>query len=290
LQPEVSQKDFSNAVTTAGLTVPGLTTRRINTSVELRFGQTFMLGGLIEMQNSAQTFKLPWLGELPWVGAAFRRVSYQEVEKELVILVTPVLAGAMAEGQVPPGGPGMFTDTPTDRELYRDGMIEVPSYGDHCSGNCGNYPPPVVNFNVNRGPVMPLITPVPLHELPPGAPGIVPLVPTSPPPGPSKAPAAEATPPSARSARSSGTESTAGTSRKQGKVRQASAQTSDGSENAANRAGFSALAPTGSSTSGAAQGRSIWPPGGSSASSQSRSSGLYEPQSGLYAPASGSNR
>ena len=48
LQPEVSQKDLSNSVTTGGLTVPALTTRRVNTSVEMRFGETFMLGGLIE--------------------------------------------------------------------------------------------------------------------------------------------------------------------------------------------------------------------------------------------------
>ncbi len=70
LQPEVSQKDLSNSVTTNGLTVPALTTRRVNTSVEMRFGETFMLGGLIEVQDTAQTNKVPWLGELPYLRRA----------------------------------------------------------------------------------------------------------------------------------------------------------------------------------------------------------------------------
>jgi pilus assembly protein CpaC len=172
LQPEVSQKDFSNAVTTGGLTVPGLTTRRVNTSVEMRFGETFMLGGLTELQDTAQTYKTPFLGELPYIGAMFRRVSYQTTETELVILVTPVLAGAMPEGQVPPGGPGMFTEQPTDRELYWYGLLEAPSYGGVCN-NCNNggsgghnYPPPTLDFDMGPRPA-PLFQPVPVQELPP---------------------------------------------------------------------------------------------------------------------------
>jgi pilus assembly protein CpaC len=70
------------------------------------------------------------------VGAAFRRVSYEEGETELVIMVTPEIAGPMSPEQVPPGGPGTFTDVPTDRELCRDGMIEVPSYGNRCDMGC----------------------------------------------------------------------------------------------------------------------------------------------------------
>jgi len=172
LQPEVSQKDFSNAVTTGGLTVPGLTTRRVNTSVEMRFGETFMLAGLTEVQDTAQTFKTPFLGELPYIGAAFRRVSYQTTETELVILVTPVLAGAMQDSQMPPGGPGMFTEQPTDRELYWYGMLEVPSYGGVCP-NCGpgahsnGYPPSILDFDMGPKSPSPMITPVPVQELSP---------------------------------------------------------------------------------------------------------------------------
>jgi pilus assembly protein CpaC len=187
LQPEVSQKDFSNAVTTGGLTVPGLTTRRVNTSVEMRFGETFMLAGLTEVQDTAQTFKTPFLGELPYIGAAFRRVSYQTTETELVILVTPVLAGAMQEGQMPPGGPGMFTEQPTDRELYWYGMLEVPSQGGVCP-NCasGNHPPsgypaPILDFDMGAHGPAPMITPVPVQELPPLHEQFSPVTPPTPP-------------------------------------------------------------------------------------------------------------
>ncbi len=132
LQPEVSERDFSNSVNINGFTVPGLTTRRVNTQVEMKFGQTYMLAGLLSLRRTATTSKIPFLGELPWIGAAFRRVQYDEGETELVILVTPELAGPLDPYEVPTGGPGLNTDVPTDRELYRDGFIEVPSYGGVC--------------------------------------------------------------------------------------------------------------------------------------------------------------
>jgi len=157
----------------------------------MRFGETFMLGGLTEVQDTAQTFKTPFLGEIPYLGAAFRRVSYQTTETELVILVTPVLAGAMQENQMPPGGPGMFTEQPTDRELYWYGMLESPSNGGMCP-NCGpggaqphDYPAPILDFDMGKAPT-PLISPVPVQELPPLHERFSPVMPGAPPvpPGP----------------------------------------------------------------------------------------------------------
>jgi pilus assembly protein CpaC len=136
LQPEVSERDFTSAVTIGGTTIPGLTTRRVNTQVEMRFGETFMLAGLLSTRTAATTSKVPVLGELPWIGAAFRRVRYEKGETELVIMVTPELVAASKGPQLPAGGIGLFTDDPTGRELYIDGRIEVPSYGDRCAG-CG---------------------------------------------------------------------------------------------------------------------------------------------------------
>lgn len=138
VMPEVTERDFANATTLSGTTIPALTTRRVNTQAELGFGQTLMLAGLLSSRQNAETAKIPFLGELPWVGAAFRKVQYDDVETELVILITPELVAPMAEGQVPAGGPGTFTTFPTDRELYFDGYIEVPNYGDACFG-CGQY-------------------------------------------------------------------------------------------------------------------------------------------------------
>ncbi|MBC7819384.1 MAG: hypothetical protein IAG10_21070, partial [Planctomycetaceae bacterium] len=139
LQPEVSDRDFSNSVTTGGITVPGLTVRRVNTQVEMKFGQTLMLAGLISTRQFATTQKIPFLGELPYIGAAFSRKRYDDSETEVVITVTPELVAPLDEGQVPCGGPGQFTDAPTDRELMAYGLIEVPKLGERCA-TCGPGP------------------------------------------------------------------------------------------------------------------------------------------------------
>jgi pilus assembly protein CpaC len=138
VMPEFTERDFANSTSLNGTTVPGLLTRRVNTQVELGFGQTLMLAGLISSRQTAETSKIPFLGELPWIGAAFRNVQYDDVETELVILITPELVAPLAGNQVPVGGPGTFTTFPTDRELYFDGYIEVPNYGDACFG-CGQH-------------------------------------------------------------------------------------------------------------------------------------------------------
>jgi pilus assembly protein CpaC len=138
VMPEVTERDFANATTLQGTTIPALTTRRVNTQAELGFGQTLMLAGLLSSRQNAETAKIPFFGELPWVGALFRKVQYDDVETELVILITPELVAPMAANQVPVGGPGTFTTFPTDRELYFDCYIEVPNYGDACFG-CGQY-------------------------------------------------------------------------------------------------------------------------------------------------------
>lgn len=300
LQPEVSQKDLSNSITTGGLTVPALTTRRVNTSVEMRFGETFMLGGLIEVQDTAQTFKVPWLGEIPYLGSLFRTVSYQSVETELVILVTPTLAGAMSECQVPPGGPGMFTDQPTDRELYGYGLIEVPSYGDRCS-NCANgngaYPPPIIDFDLSHGSHGPLLTPVPVQELPPGAPQGMPSgspVPAGPASStstiPSRgAPAEIATPPAA-SWTNPPIDSSTSYSRNP-TVRQVSAQTTAGGANPVSQAAYTTgiSVPTWTGSAGTGSSQPAAGPAGPPSSALTHGSGLYEPPSGLYVPPASGN-
>ncbi len=129
IAPEFSERDFANATTLNNTTVPAITTRRANTQVRMKFGQTLMIGGLIATRYTAETNKVPILGELPGIGAAFRRVKYDENETELIILVTPEYVAPLDSHQVPDGGPGQFTDVPTDRELYWQGLIEVPNYG-----------------------------------------------------------------------------------------------------------------------------------------------------------------
>lgn len=146
IRAEVSERDFSTAVTLNGTTVPGLTKRTVETQAVMEFGQTLVIGGLISTRHTAETDKIPFLGELPGVGAMFRRTRYDTAETELLVLITPEYVAGIAPDQVPPGGPGMGTTVPVDRELYWDGIIEVPKYGEPCV-NCGpgganpmNYP------------------------------------------------------------------------------------------------------------------------------------------------------
>ncbi len=137
VKPEVSERDFANAITLAGTTVPGITTRRVNTQVELKFGQTLMLAGLLSWRQVAHSQKVPLLGELPYAGALFRRISHDDVETELVILLTPELVAPLDASQFPSGGPGRNTIAPTDRELFGMGLLEIPNYGDGCT-HCQN--------------------------------------------------------------------------------------------------------------------------------------------------------
>jgi pilus assembly protein CpaC len=127
VSPEVSSKDFSNSVIVQGINVPSLITRRVNTEVEMNFGETLIIGGLISNQVTSTTSKIPFLGELPWIGAAFRRVNHNEAETELLVLVTPELVSPIDETQLP-DGPGRSTTSPTDRELYFNGYLETPRY------------------------------------------------------------------------------------------------------------------------------------------------------------------
>lgn len=91
VRPEVSQLDYSNAVTISGTQVPGLTTRRTETTVELGSGQSFMIAGLLQNNHNNSIDKTPGIGDVPVLGALFRSNGFQRNETELVIVITPYL-------------------------------------------------------------------------------------------------------------------------------------------------------------------------------------------------------
>lgn len=122
VRPEVSEVDESRTVGTA----PAFRVRYADTGVELGAGQTLAIAGLVQTRVDAERKGLPWAGELPYIGALFRRVQERNNEVELLILVTPELVDAMDAHEVPPCGPGMETTSPNDWELYFRGYIEVP--------------------------------------------------------------------------------------------------------------------------------------------------------------------
>lgn len=129
----IRDRDFANSITISGTTTTAFKTNSANTQVEMNFGEALVIAGLVSRRETGATQKVPFFGELPYVGAAFSRKNNTESETELVILVTPEYVAPMQAGELPSGGPGTFTDTPVDRELFFHGLLEVPKVGDECS-------------------------------------------------------------------------------------------------------------------------------------------------------------
>lgn len=126
VEPEVSTLDNANGTAINGTVVPGRVTNRVNTTVQMEAGQTLVIGGLIQHQVLGSTTKTPILGDLPFIGTAFSRKSFQEVEQEMIILVTPHLVDAQDCAQVTKHLPGEETRTPDDFELFLEGILEAP--------------------------------------------------------------------------------------------------------------------------------------------------------------------
>jgi pilus assembly protein CpaC len=130
--PEVSNIDFTIAVTlvAGGSPVPGLNTRKAQTTVEMREGQTLAMAGLLQLTLDGNTTRIPGLGDLPILGPLFSNTTNERIEKELVVLVTPYLVEPMRHEQVPPT-PGDEVKGPNDLEFYFLNRIEGRTGKDH---------------------------------------------------------------------------------------------------------------------------------------------------------------
>lgn len=128
VEPEVSDLDYSNAVSVGGFPVPGLRTRRVSTTVELADGQSFALAGLLNDTSFTRKEVTPLLGDIPILGSLFRSSRFERRETELVVLVTPRLVAAMNPGEIP-ALPGEKWRRPNELELYFKGDLggELPS-------------------------------------------------------------------------------------------------------------------------------------------------------------------
>ena len=124
--PSVTEIDNTHAAVINGQLVPALKVREANTGVEMRAGQTLALAGLVQTRQIYEKRSVPWIGELPYVGALFRNVKGQDEEVELLLLVTPQLIEALDPCEVPAGGPGTYTSSPNDWQMYLKGHLEVP--------------------------------------------------------------------------------------------------------------------------------------------------------------------
>jgi pilus assembly protein CpaC len=109
LAPQVCQIASTTPVIVNGTQIPELNTRTADTTVELREGQSFAVAGLLQAQDVDQLSQLPWLGNVPVLGALFRSTNYQKSETDLVVIVTVHL--------VKPAAPGKHLVTPFDTTL-----------------------------------------------------------------------------------------------------------------------------------------------------------------------------
>lgn len=121
VNPEVSTLDFSNAAVISGFTVPALSTRRAETEIELKDGQSFGIAGLMDNRAQVQMSKVPGIADIPILGNLFRTKSVTRSNSELVVLVTPHVVDPVktnAPPPLPPANPVKFLENPNfDKDL-----------------------------------------------------------------------------------------------------------------------------------------------------------------------------
>jgi pilus assembly protein CpaC len=104
VRPEVSALDYSNAVTISGFTIPALSTRRVESEMDLNDGQSFAIAGLVDDRVTRILSKVPGIGDVPILGKLFQSVSFSKSKTELLVLVTPRIVKPVSTDQ-PPAGP-----------------------------------------------------------------------------------------------------------------------------------------------------------------------------------------
>ncbi|MCP4836721.1 MAG: type II and III secretion system protein family protein [Phycisphaera sp.] len=121
--PEVSELSEIGAVTIQGFKVPGVTTRRSSTTVELGSGQSFAMAGLLRSVEQGRVSRIPLLGDLPILGTLFRSVRYEKEQTELLVIVTADLVEPLDDGFDRPV-PGDLHQTPDDWNLFGEGRLD----------------------------------------------------------------------------------------------------------------------------------------------------------------------
>jgi pilus assembly protein CpaC len=120
IRPEVS--DIDTSVTVNGQ--PSFISRKADTTVTLRDGQSFAIAGLLQVDNERNVEQVPWIGQIPVLGALFRSTAFQKQETDLVILVTPRLVRPSSQNE-PLVSPLDGARSSNDVELFLLGMLEV---------------------------------------------------------------------------------------------------------------------------------------------------------------------
>jgi pilus assembly protein CpaC len=135
VKPEVSTLDFANGVSLGGFRIPALTTRRAETDVELRDGQSFAIAGLLDNLSQEDKAAIPILSKLPIIGPLFKSKSERAEQTELMVLITPRLVRPLDPDEVPPlptkfkpflGGDSKGTGPGSGGEFEGTGSVDAP--------------------------------------------------------------------------------------------------------------------------------------------------------------------
>ena len=124
VEPEVSEVSGEASITANGLSVPAFNVRRARTTIELRDGQSFALAGMFQATNRRTASQIPWIGDVPVLGALFRSNGFAKDETDLVIIVTPRLVRPQAPKREL-ASPLDNTLSSNDKELFLYGKLEV---------------------------------------------------------------------------------------------------------------------------------------------------------------------
>ncbi|MDP9050242.1 MAG: type II and III secretion system protein family protein [Acidobacteriota bacterium] len=118
LAPEVSTLDYSNAVTISGFTIPALSTRRAETEVEIRDGQSFVVSGLLDHRTTEIMSKVPGIANIPIIGQLFRSKNFNHSVTELVIMVTATIVDPLAPNAGPAPAEPKFVVPNLDADAF----------------------------------------------------------------------------------------------------------------------------------------------------------------------------
>lgn len=102
VKPEVSALDFTNALTISGFLIPALSTRRVESEMDLRDGQSFAIAGLVDNRDTEQLSKIPFIGDIPVLGKLFTSRSIDKTKDELLVMVTPRIVQPFSPEQKKP--------------------------------------------------------------------------------------------------------------------------------------------------------------------------------------------
>ena len=102
VKPEVSDLDYGHAVTLNGFTIPALATKRMETTIELGEGQSFVIAGLLDNRVTDSWAKIPGIGNIPVIGALFKSRNLNRTNSELIVTVTPEFTVPVAPGEAKP--------------------------------------------------------------------------------------------------------------------------------------------------------------------------------------------